>query len=327
MAHYNTILNQITTILPRHEFYSLEKQFHKGAKFRSFNRWSQFMMMFIAQITGRKSLRDIIMNMKAQSSKLYHLGIKLCSHTQLARVNKKQPAELYEHLFYNMLKKCQTLSPKHRFKFKGKIYLLDASIIDLCLASFPWATFRQRKGAVKLHVGLDADGYLPEFVALTRGKKHEINWARALNLPAGSMVVFDMGFTDYNWYQKLCDNKVFFITRLKSNAKITKLGAKRKGRKAKRILVDRWIKLGGISDELRLVEYKDQDTGKKFRFITNAHHLDASTVAGLYKERWQIELFFKWIKQNLKVNYHRLRRWLLGTATPDNVIRRCLSIF
>jgi Transposase DDE domain/Domain of unknown function (DUF4372) len=307
MAYHTTILRQIIEIFPRHEFESLAKDYHVGQKFRSFNRWTQFMVMFIGQLSSRKSLRDLVMNVSAQTSKLYHLAIRPCSRATLARVNEKQPAALYETLFHKLLNRCRQFAPRHRFKFNGKLYLLDATVVDLCLSVFPWAKFRKAKGAIKLHVGLDDDGYLPEFVSLTDGKTHESNWAKALKLPSGSMAVFDMGFTDYGWYQALMENSIYFVTRLKCNAKIKYL-RKRRGRKAAGITVDQTILLGDISQPLRLVGYRDPESGKEYRFVTNADHLDAKTIADLYKERWQIELFFKWIKQNLKI------KTFLGTS-------------
>jgi len=300
MAYHTTILRQIIEIFPRHEFEAIAKGFHAGQKFRSFNRWSQFLVMLIGQLSGRKSLRDLVMNVSAQTHKLYHLAIKPCSRANLARVNEKQPASLYEAVFLKLLQRCQQFAPKHRFKFNGKLYLLDATVVDLCLSVFPWAKFRATKGALKIHVGLDGGGYLPEFVNVTEGKAHEITWAKALKLPRGSMAVFDMGFTDYGWFQTLMGNGVYFVTRLKSNARVTHLH-KRSGRKAAGVLEDRAIQLGDIPTPLRLVRYHDQETGKEYRFVTNADHLDARTIAALYKERWQIELFFKWIKQNLKI--------------------------
>jgi hypothetical protein len=307
MAHNNTILRQITALLPRHEFEALAKDHHVGQKFRSFNRWTQFMAMFIGQLSGRKSLRDIVMNVSAQSSKLYHLAIKPFSRATLARVNKEQPAALYERLFFKLLDRCREVSPGHRFKFKNKLYLLDTTTIDLCLAVFPWAKFRKTKGAIKLHFGIDADGYLPTFMSLTDGKVHESQWAKALNLPRGSIAVFDRGFNDYNWYETLTKNGIYFVTRLKSNA-IIENGPKRPGRKASGVTTDREILLRGVKTPFRQVNYIDPETGKELRFVTNADHLDAKTVAELYKERWQIELFFKWIKQNLKV------KTFLGTS-------------
>lgn len=307
MAHYNTILHQMTTLLPRHDFEYLATIHHIGQKFRSYNRWSQFMAMFICQLTSRKSLRDLVANLKAQGNRLYHLGIRLPSRATLARVNEQQPASLYEQMFFKLLDRCQQIAPKHSFKFKGKIYLLDATVIDLCLSVFPWATFRKTKGAVKIHMGLDTDGYLPAFVTITEGKTHESQWAKTLRLPKGSLVVFDRGFTDYKWYQALTDSGISFVTRLKSNAFIEHF-KKRPGRKSPGVTLDRQIKLKGIPEKVRLVAYTDQQTGQEYRFVTNAMHLPAQTIADLYKERWQIELFFKWIKQNLKV------KTFLGTS-------------
>jgi hypothetical protein len=307
VAYHSTILRQIVAFLPRHEFESLAKIHHKGQKFRSFNRWTQFMVMFIGQLSGRKSLRDLVMNVAAQRNKLYHLAIRSCSRATLARVNEKQPASLYEAIFFKLLAKCQRLAPKHRFKLHGKLYLLDTTTIDLCLSLFPWAKFRKRKGAIKMHVGLDADGYLPSFLSVTDGKGHEIQWARTLKLPKGSFVVFDRGFTDYDWYRSLIEAGTFFVCRLKSNA-LVEYFEKHPGRKSSGIIVDRKIRLGDIPHKLRLVAYIDPETGKEYRFVTNAFHLPAKTVAELYKERWQIELFFKWIKQNLKV------KTFLGTS-------------
>ena len=307
MAYHSTVLRQIVAFLPRHEFESLAKDHHMGQKFRSFNRWSQFMVMFIGQLSGRKSLRDLVMNVSAQANKLYHLAIKPCSRATLARVNEKQPAALYETIFHKLLKRCRQFAPKHKFKFEGKLCLLDATVIDLCLSVFPWAKFRKAKGAIKLHVGLDGDGYLPEFVSLTDGKTHESRWAKALKLPRGSMAVFDMGFTDYGWYQTLMENGIFFVTRLKGNARVKCL-RKRRGRKAAGITADQIVLLGNIPQPLRMVGYCDPETGKEYRFVTNADHLGAKIIADLYKERWQIELFFKWIKQNLKI------KTFLGTS-------------
>lgn len=308
MAHYSTVLNQITSFISRHDFEYHAKIHHTGQKFRSYNRWSQFMAMLIGQLSGRKSLRDITDNLKAQGKRLYHLGMKPTSRATLARVNEQQPASLYQLVFNQLLSQCQRVAPKHRFSFKSKLYLLDTTTVDLCLSVFPWAEFRKRKGAIRLHTGLDADGYLPAFMNMTNGKVHEINWARTLALPKGSFLCFDRGFTDYNWFSSLMDNGLFFVTRLKSNADIEYLN-KRAGRKSKGINNDQQIRLNGIPEPLRLVVYTDPETGKEYRYVTNAHHLQANEVADIYKERWQIEQFFKWIKQNLKI------KTFLGTSS------------
>ena len=234
--------------------------------------------------------------------------MKKTSKATLARVNAEQPATLYQMLFARLLSRCQLTAPKHKFSFQGKLYLLDATVITLCLSVFPWAEFRQKKGAIKLHMGLDADGYIPAFMDMTSGKVHEINWAKTLKLPNGSFVCFDRGFTDYAWYNDLTMHSIFFVTRLKSNADVEYL-LKRAGRKSPGITNDQAIRLKGVKEPLRLVAYTDAETGVEYRFVTNAHHLKAQEVAAIYKERWQIELFFKWIKQNLKI------KTFLGTSS------------
>ena len=301
MPHCSTVLSQIVRIFPRHEFQSLANKHHAGQKFRSFTRWTQFVAMLTAQLSGRCSLRDVVDNLAVQGQKIYHLGIKAFSRATLARCNEKQPHTLYEELFQRLLGRCQSMAPRNRkFKLNGKIYLLDASLLDLTLSLFPWAKYQKTKGAAKLHVGLDADGYLPAFVDLTAGREHEINLARTLALPKGSYVVFDRGYTDYAWYRELCEDGVFFVSRLKSNAIVTP-GKKRRGRKSPGVTEDREIRLGNLPETFRLVTYRDAETDIVYQFVTNALDLPAQTVADLYKERWQIELFFKWIKQNLKV--------------------------
>ena len=308
MSHYNTVLHQIIALIPRHVFDRQAALHHSGQKFRSYNRWSQFMAMLIGQLSGRKSLRDIIDNLKARCRCLYHLGMKETSRSTLARVNRDQPASLYEAIFNHLLKQCRAVAPGCKFSFKNKVHLLDATVINLCLALFPWAEYRTSKGAVKLHMGIDADGYLPEFMYLTDGKFHEIKWAKKmLNLPKGSFAVFDRGFNDYGWFSRLDRDGVFFVTRLKKNADVKYL-SKRSGRKGIGITNDQQIRLNGIKAPLRLVEYIDQKTGREYRFLTNAHHLKAAEIAALYKERWQIEQFFKWIKQNLRI------KTFLGTS-------------
>ena len=156
-------------------------------------RWSQFVAMTLAQLSGRSSLRDVVSNLCAQTAKLYHLGTALVSRSSLARVNEQQPSALYAGLFAKLLARCQGRAPRHGFRFKNKLYSLDASTIDLCLSVFPWARFRTMKGAVKLHVGLDHDGLLPAFMNVTDGKTHDITAARAVRLPKDSILVVDRG--------------------------------------------------------------------------------------------------------------------------------------
>lgn len=305
MAHNNTVFSQFLKFIPRHVFESLAAAHHEGRKLRKMSRWLQFISLSLAQLTGRVSLRDIVSNLDAQSHKLYHLGARTVTRSSLARVNEKQPYTLYESLFSKLLTRCQGVAPKHGFKFKNKLYSLDASTIDLCLSVFPWAEFRSTKAAVKLHVGLDHDGLIPAFLTITDGKAHDITAARALKLPKQSIVVMDRGYNDYSWYNHLNNNQVFFVTRLKKNARY-RVVERRSVRKSPVLTSDQTIELTGTKAELcpiklRRVGYKDPETGDQYYFLTNNFKLAATTIAAIYKSRWQIELFFKWIKQNLKI--------------------------
>jgi hypothetical protein len=173
----------------------------------------------LAQLTGRNSLRDTVDNMSAQAHRLYHLGSTKLSRSNLSRMNENKTYALYEALFGRLLTRCQNKAPNHDFRFKNELYSLDASTIDLCLSAFPWAEFRSTKGAVKLHVGLNHRGYLPEFVTITDGKKSDISVGRTLKFPKGSIVAIDKGYNDYAWYKSLTDKGIFFVTQLKRNAK------------------------------------------------------------------------------------------------------------
>lgn len=312
MAHHNTIFSQLLKFIPRHEFETLAKQHHHGRMLRKMTRWSQFIALGLAQLSGRTSLRDVVSNLSAQTRKLYHLGVTRVNRSSLARVNEQQPHTLYEALFNKLLSRCQGLAPKHGFRFKNKLYSLDASTIDLCLSVFPWAKFRTTKGAVKLHVGLDHGGYLPSFMTVTDGKVHDVTVGRTLQLPGQSIVVFDRGYTDYAWYNALNDNDIFFVTRQKSNATHAVL-ERRPVSKAQGVTSDQTIIIKGTKANdcpipLRRIGYRDPETGKHYIFLTNHFKLAAKTIADIYKARWQIELFFKWIKQNLKI------KTFLGTS-------------
>ena len=306
MAHCNTILSQILKFVSRHEFESLANRHHAGRSFRTATRWSQFVTMAMAQLSGRISLRDIVGNVSAQAHRLYHLGSAKLTRSNLARMNENKPYSLYEALFGKLLHHCQYLAPGHQFRFKNKLYSLDASTIDLSLSVFPWADFRSTKGAIKLHVGLNHNGYLPEFAVITDGKTSDIEVGRTLAFPTGSIVAMDRGYIDYAWFNQLTNNGVYFVTRLKSNA-CYKVIERHPIQKNKGVVSDHTIMFTG-NDALkkcpipvRRIVYRDQETGKQYTFLTNHFKLAARTIADVYKARWQVELFFKWIKQNLKI--------------------------
>lgn len=305
MAHHNTVFAQLLKFIPRHEFETLANQHHRGQKLRKVSRWSQFVALSLGQLAGRASLRDIISNLSAQTAKLYHLGSARVTRTTLARVNENQPYTLYEALFHKLLSRCQGLGPRHGFRFKNKLYSLDATTIDLCLSVFPWARFRSTKGAVKVHVGLDHDGFLPSFVTVTDGKTHDVSVGRTLDLPAESIVVMDRAYNDYSWFNALNDKGIFFVTRQKRNALYRVVERhhvlKDKGLTSDQTIVITGSNAGKCPVALRRIGYRDPETGKHYVFLTNNFRLAARTIADIYKARWQIELFFKCIKQNLKI--------------------------
>ena len=306
MAHNNTVLSQLLKMVPRHEFESLAKQHHSGRSFRTASRWSQCVTLMMAQLSGRKSLRDIVENASSQAHRLYHLGSVKLSRSNLSRMNNEKPSALYEALFGKLLVRCQRTVPDHNFRFKNALYSWDASTIDLCLSVFPWADFRATKGAVKLHVGLNHSGYLPEFVTITEGKTSDIEMGRTLQFPKGSIVAIDKGYNDYGWYKQLTDKGIYFVTRLKKNAKYRTL-ERRAVLKDKGLTCDQTIEFTGARTAkrcpvpLRRIGYTDTETGKHYVFLTNNFQLSAKTIADIDKARWQVELFFKWIKQNLKI--------------------------
>ena len=305
MAHCNTIFHQMLKLIPRHHFGKLETEHGTGRKARSFTRWSQLVHLLSMQLTARVSLRDGVSSLKARIKSLYHLGVKPVARSTFADANHQRPASLFEALFGLMYRRCQPLAPKHKFRFKNKLFSLDATVVSLCLTLFPWAAFRRTKGGIKLHTLLDHDGYLPAFVAVSPAREPDIKKARSLSLPKGSIVVEDLGYTDYAWYAQLTAQKIFFVTRQKRNARYEVL-ERRKVNHNQGLLSDQTIRLTGAKAQecpvpLRRITYCDAATGRRYVFLTNHFQLAAKTIADIYKERWQIEIFFRFIKQNLKI--------------------------
>ena len=303
MSHHNTAFHQLLQPLPRHEFETLAKEHHRGQKLRSASRWDQFIGLTMSQLSGRQSLRDIESNLRSQQHKLYHLGAKPIPRTTLARLNEKQPAELYEAVFYKLLQRCSLRSNHHKFRFKNPLYSLDASVIDLSLKLFPWAKCHQTKAAMKLHVGLNNASLIPEFTALSHGLESELIKGRQFNFQKGSIVAFDKGYNDYKWYGSLTKQGVSFVTRLRPNAvykvknRYESVGVNYDHRIE---LTSQHAQKQGVPT-LRLVGYTCPETKREYRFLTNNFKLSARTIAAIYKDRWQVELFFKAIKQNLKI--------------------------
>jgi len=305
MAHCNTLFHSMLNFIPRHQFSALENQHGTGRKSRKFSRWNQFVHLMFMQLTGRKSLRDGIQSMNSRLKDLYHIGARPVSRSTFADANNSRPASFYEAVFERVYQRCRLISPKHKFKFKNKLYSLDASTIDLSLGAFPWASFRRTKSAVRIHTLLDHSGYLPAFVSITDGKTHETKVLKSLNLPKGSIVVEDRAYTDYQWFNNLQQNGIFFVTRQKTNA-VYRVTERRRVNKSQALSSDQTIILPGTKgllcpQPLRRIGYRDPETKIHYVFLTNNFKLSAKTIADIYKERWQIEIFFRWIKQNLRI--------------------------
>jgi putative transposase len=254
-------------LIPRHHFAKLETEHGTGRKARSFTRWSQLVHLLSMQLTARASLRDGVASLKARIKNLYHLGVKPVARSTFADANSQRPASFFEALFGLIYQRCQPLAPKHKFRFKNKLFSLDATVVSLCLTLFPWASFRRTKGGVKLHTLFDHAGYLPAFVAISPAREHEIRKARSLSLPKGSIVMADLGYTDYHWYTQLTAQKIFFVTRQKRNARYEVL-ERRKVNKKQGLLSGQTIRLTGDKAKecpglLRRIAYLDATTGRR----------------------------------------------------------------
>ena len=306
MHHNNTILGQMLKMFSRYEFQKAVSETKTEYHSRGFSSWNHFVSMLFGQLSGQDSLRGIEAGLATQGTSLYHAGVKPIHRSTLAYANKHRSHELFKKLFLSMLSKCQAIAPKHKFRFKNPLYTLDATIIDLCLSLYNWAKFRTTKGAVKLHVKLNHSGYLPTFAVVTTGKVHETQVAPSIPLEKGDVAIFDRGYTDFKWYKSLDDKGVFFVTRTKRNACYRVTGRSDVSR-FDFICSDQIIELKGFYSKqkyphkLRRVRSKDPDTGKIITILTNNFTWAATTIARIYKERWQIELFFKAIKQQLKI--------------------------
>ena len=236
---------------------------------------------------------------------LYHAGINEIKRSTFSDANRDRSHEIFQELFYRLVQKTQHISPKQRFRFKNTVKVLDSSTISLCLSLFPWAKFRQKKGAIKLHCQYELDSQIPTFVIVTEGTCSDITIARKMSFDKGTILVIDRGYIDYIWLNQLNLQGIFFVTRLKENVKyrvIERLPANKKAG----ITSDQIIRIIGsksqcIPVELRRIRFKNPEDGIVYEFITNIFHLADTTITAIYKARWDIELFFKWIKQNLKI--------------------------
>lgn len=304
---------QMVALFDRHAFGKLVHKYGNDKHSKGFSSWEHFVSMLFCQLGKAQSLREICGGLASCTGKVVHLRMKEApKRSTLSYANEHRDYRLFENLFYQLLEKCQKqFVGKSKFRFKNKLYSLDATVIDLCLSMFDWAHFRQTKGAIKLHLILDHDGYLPCYAYISEGKSHEVRVAKEEILPqvifpAGSIVVVDLGYTDYTLFAHWCATKVFFVTRMKDNADYEALETF-EVTKSRNILKDERIRFCGFNSfkkcpyELRRIEVWDAEHERVIVLLTNNFKLASATVAAIYKDRWQIEIFFKALKQNLKI--------------------------
>jgi len=314
MGYKPTVFNQLFNFIPRHVFEKSVKTHGADRYAKTFKAWQQFLLLLYAQATGKQSLRDIAGGLQLHHSKLYHLGLSPVPRSTISDGMERRSSKVFEEMFYAMVRKTGAMAPGHLFRFKNDLYSIDATTIDLCLNVFDWAKFRKQKGAIKLHCQLDHSGHIPNFVHISDGKMHDAKAVKGFfEIEPDSIYCVDKAYVDYEWLHTIHKTKAFFVTRAKTNMDYRITGQHSAGGK-KGVITDRIIKLNGYSSSrkypsrMRMVVFKDEETGKVYHFITNNFRLAASTIAAIYKQRWQIELFFKWIKQNLKI------KTFLGTS-------------
>jgi Domain of unknown function (DUF4372)/Transposase DDE domain len=307
VSAFCSMFSQLLKLFPRTEFQALVKRTHAERHARGFTCWGQFVAMLFCQLGRAHSLREICGGLRSSEGKLKHLGITAPNRSTLAYANEHRPWQLYRAVFQELLARCQHAVPARRkFRFKHKLVSLDSTVIDLCATLFDWAKFRRTKGAVKLHCLLDHDGYLPSVVVVTEGKRHDVRVARTLRFDPGTIVVMDRGYVDYAWFGQLTIDGVFFVTRLKDNA-LYRVVERRRPPERSSVQRDEVIRLTGVAAEtkcphdLRRVAVYDPEKAETLVFLTNQLTFGATSIAAIYKDRWQIELFFKALKQNLKI--------------------------
>jgi len=306
MAYHNTILSQILKMVPRLEFERLGNQHDGRRRSDALSRWSQFVALSLGQLSSRTSLRDIEATIQSHSHHRYHLGTQSVSRSALGRANEQLDYAFYVSLFKMLYQRCAHHAPRHSFRFKNKLFSLDGTLISLSMKVFPWADYNCKKAAFKVHIGLDHDGLIPAFAAITLGRESETAQARLWNYPKGSVLVFDKGYNSYQWHNTLTDKGLIWVTRIRGNA-LYRVVERRSTDNSAHVTSDQIIEYTGTQAHktrlrpVRRIGYKDPETNKHYVFITNNFHWSAQTIADIYKQRWQVELFFKWIKQNLKI--------------------------
>jgi len=319
MNYTNTIFNQLLNFLPRHKFNQFVGQHESDKYTKRLTTWNQLVALVYAQATGKDSLREIETGFNLNKNIWYHLGVGSVARSSLADANSRRSYEIFEKLFYSLLKQFQAIVPEeNKFDFKNPLYSFDSTTIELCLSIFDWAKFRAAKGALKIHTLLNNRTTIPELLNITDGKMADVRALKemALNLPSQSIIVFDRAYIDYDLWAEINGKKWFFVSRTKTNQNLFVIGQHNIGNMpGKNILADEHVIYGDYSAMqnhgdmvLRRIRYYHEIDQREYIYLTNNFELSALQIAAIYKQRWQIELFFKWIKQNLKI------KTFLGTS-------------
>jgi hypothetical protein len=313
------VFAQLIEFLPQRVFDGFVKKYSGNKHIRHFTCWNQLLCMIFGQLTNRDSLRDLIVAIDAHSRKTYHLGFgKSVTRSNLAKANENRSSKIFEEYAYHLIAVARRKRANDNFEIKGKVYAFDSSTIDLCLSVFWWAKFRKAKAGIKLHTLYDITTQIPAFIHITEAKVNDVNAMDLIPYESESYYIFDRGYVDFTRLHKITNHSAYFVIRAKSNLKFNRMYSN-KVDKTKGVLCDQIGKLSGFyvskqyPDKLRRVKYYDEETKRTFVYLTNNFELSALQIALLYKNRWQVELFFKWIKQHLKIKCF----W----GTSENAVR------
>ena len=317
MNRVSSIFSQLVHLVPRPLFADLVAKHKAERHSRGFSSWSQFIAMLFCQLGDAQSLREIVQGLAAAEGRLRHLDLDDAPRrSTLAYANRHRPAEMYQDLFHQLSAQLRGQLPGHRFEFNNKLASFDSSLITLCARSFPWAHYQRAKGGVKVHLMLDHSGHMPAYAVISEGKKSDIDVARQMHFAPGTVLLFDRGYVALDWLAELDQGEVFFVTRIKKGMHFEPLErnepAKASGNtesgnsNVEGVLADETGYLPGHAAKgkeifVRRVRYYDKDNHREFEFLTNHLELPPETVAALYRERWQIETFFRALKQNLRI--------------------------